>query len=47
VDKVRKTVVKIRLPEEICLVFLWIIWNRWLLELTYPDNIRGWRTSLR
>jgi len=46
-DKVERTVIEKRLAVEIARVFLWIILIRWLLELTYPDNIRGWRTSLR
>jgi len=47
VDKVERTVIEKRLVVEIARVFLWIIWNRWLLELTHLDNIHGWRTSLR
>ena len=47
VDKVKRTVVATRLVVEIFRVFLWIILIRWLLELTYPDNIRGWRTLPR
>jgi len=47
VDKVKEIVVKKRLVVEISCVLLWIIWIRWLLELTYPDNVQGWRTLLR
>jgi len=47
VEKVRKTVVKKELIVVLVLVSSWITWNRWLLELTYPDNIRGWRTLPR
>jgi len=47
VYKVKVTVVKKELVARICLVFPWITLFRWLFELTYPDDIRGWRTLPR
>jgi len=47
VEKVKRIVIKKGLIVVLLLVSSWIIWNRWLLELTYPDDIRGWRTLPR
>jgi len=47
VEKVKEIVTKKGLIVELVLVSSRIIWNRWLLEPTYPDNIRGWRTLPR
>jgi len=47
VDKVKEFIVKKSFVVAIALVFAWIYRIRWLFELTYPDNIHGWRTSLR
>ena len=45
--KVKVIEIKKGLAEEFLIVFYWITWNRWLLELTHPDDIQGWRTLPR